>query len=87
MGSGCCSGSVNHRDNPRLWTDHNQAKMSLDEPARRSNIEASAEPAVKSPSSDGETALMRAAARGDVAGVRRRLDERGGETPVAGQRL
>ena len=38
--------------------------MSLDGPARRSNLDASAEPAVKSPSSDGETALMRAAARG-----------------------
>ena len=44
-------------------------------------------PAVKSPSSNGETALMRAAARGDVAEARRRLDECGGETPVAGLRL
>ena len=42
--------------------------MLLDGPARRSDVDASAEPAVKSPSSDGETALMRAAARGDVAG-------------------
>ena len=58
--------------------------MSLDGPARRSDVEASAEPAVKSPSSDGETALMRAAARGDVPEARRHLDERGGETPVAG---
>ena len=47
--SGCCSGSVNHGGNPRLWIDHNQAKMSLDGPARRSDVEASAEPAVKSP--------------------------------------
>ena len=61
--------------------------MSLDGPARRSDVDASAEPAVKSPSSDGETALMRAAARGDVPEARRRLDERGGETPVAGLRL
>ena len=61
--------------------------MLLDGPARRSDVEASAEPAAKSPSSDGETALMRAAARGDVAEARRRLDERGGETPVAGLRL
>ena len=51
--------------------------MSLDGPARCSNIEASVEPAVKSPSSDGETALMRAAALGDVAEVRRHLDECG----------
>ena len=78
---------MNHRDNPRLWTDRNQAKMSLDGPARRSDVDASAEPAVKSPSSDGETALMRAAARGDVAEARRHLDECGGETPVAGLRL
>ena len=61
--------------------------MSLDRPARRSDVEASAEPAAKSPSSDGETALMRAAARGDVAEARRHLDERGGETPAAGLRL
>ena len=58
--------------------------MSLDGPAGRSDVDASAEPAAKSPSSDGETALMRAAARGDVAEARRRLDECGGETPVAG---
>ena len=51
--------------------------MSLDGPARRNDVDASAEPAVKSPSSDGETALVRAAARGDVAEARRRLDERG----------
>ena len=61
--------------------------MSLDGPARRSDVDASAEPAVKSPSSDGETALVRAAARGDVPEARRRLDECGGETPVAGLRL
>ena len=42
--------------------------MSLDGPARRSDVEASAEPAVKSPSSDGETALVRAAARGTLPG-------------------
>ncbi|ESU39952.1 Pre-mRNA splicing helicase BRR2 [Giardia duodenalis] len=52
-------------------------KMSLDGPAGRSDVEASAEPAVKSPSSDGETAPMRAAARGDVAEVKRHLDECG----------
>ena len=49
--------------------------MSLDGPARRSDVEASAEPAAKSPSSDGETALVHAAARGDVPEVRRHLDE------------
>ena len=49
-----------------------------------SDVDASAEPAAKSPSSDGETALMRAAARGDVPEARRHLDERGGEMPVAG---
>lgn len=58
--------------------------MPLDGPARRSNIDASAEPAMKSPSSDGEAAIMRAAALGDVAGVRRHLDECGGEMPVGG---
>ncbi|ESU40749.1 Apoptosis inhibitor 1 [Giardia duodenalis] len=62
-------------------------KMLLDGPARRSNIDASAEPAVKNPSSDGETAPMRAAAHEDVAEVRRHLDECGGETLVAGLRL
>ncbi|ESU41387.1 Hypothetical protein GSB_153861 [Giardia duodenalis] len=62
-------------------------KMSLDGPAGRSDVDASAEPAVKSLSSDGETALMRAAACGDVAEVRRHLDKCGGETPVAGLRL
>ena len=61
--------------------------MSLDGPAGRSDVEASAESAVKSPSSDGETALMRAAARGDVAEVRRHLDECGGEMLVIGLRL
>ena len=70
-----------------MWTDRNQAKMSLDGPARRSDVEASAEPAVKSASSDGEAALMRAAARGDVAEARRRLDECGGEMLVIGLRL
>ena len=58
--------------------------MSLDGLARRSNIDASAEPAVKRLLLDGETALMRAAARGDVDEIRRHLDERRGETPVAG---
>ncbi|KWX11316.1 Pre-mRNA splicing helicase BRR2/ Longevity-assurance protein 1 [Giardia duodenalis assemblage B] len=62
-------------------------KMSLDGPAGRSNIDASAGPAVKSPSSDGETALMRAAARKDVAEVRRHLDKCGGEMLVIGLRL
>ncbi|KWX11061.1 Pre-mRNA splicing helicase BRR2/ longevity-assurance protein 1/ apoptosis inhibitor 1 [Giardia duodenalis assemblage B] len=62
-------------------------KMSLDGPARRSNIDASAEPAVKRPSSYGETALMRAAARKDVAEVRRHLDKCGGEMLVIGLRL
>ena len=61
--------------------------MSLDGHVGRSNIDASAEPAVKSPSSDGETALMRAAARGDVAEARRHLDERGEEMLVIGLRL
>ena len=61
--------------------------MPLDGPAGRSDVDASAEPAVKSPSSDGETALMRAVARGDVAEARRHLAECGGETPVAGLRL
>ena len=61
--------------------------MLLDGPAGRSDVEASAEPAVKSPSSDGETALMRAAACGDVAEVRRHLDECGGEMLVIGLRL
>ena len=51
--------------------------MSLDGPARRNDASAGAEPAVKSPSSDGETALMRAAARGDVAKARRHLDKCG----------
>ena len=71
-----------------MWTDHNQAKMSLDGPGDGCNdVDVSAEPAVKSASSDGETAPMRAAARGGVAEARRHLDERGGETPVAGLRL
>ena len=61
--------------------------MSLDGPARRSDVEASAEPAVKSLSSNDKTTLMRAAARGDAAEVRKHLDECGGETPVAGPRL
>ena len=52
-----------------------------------SHVEASAEPAVKRPSSDGETALMRAAARGDAAEVRRHLDECGGEMLAIGLRL
>ena len=58
-------------------------KMSLDGPGDGCNdVDASAEPAAKSPSSDGETALMRAAAREDVAEVRRHLDECGGEMSV-----
>ena len=61
--------------------------MSLDRPARRSDVEASAEPAATTPSSDGEIALMRAAARGDVPEARRHLDERGGEMLVIGLRL
>ena len=61
--------------------------MSLDGPARRSDVEAGAGPAVKSPSSDGETDLMQATARGDVAKARRHLDECrkkgvGGETAL-----
>ena len=52
--------------------------MSLDGPAGRSDVEASAEPAVKRLFSDGETALMRAAGRKNVAEVRKHLDECGG---------
>ncbi|KWX11160.1 hypothetical protein QR46_4885 [Giardia duodenalis assemblage B] len=51
--------------------------MSLDGPARRSDASAGAEPAVKSLSSNDKTTLMWAAAREDVAEVRRHLDECG----------
>ena len=61
--------------------------MSLDGPARRNDASAGAEPAVKSPSSNDKTTLMRAAARGGVAEVRRHLDECGGEMLVIGLRL
>ena len=70
-----------------MWTDRNQAKMSLDGPAGRNEIDASAEPTVKRLFSDGETALMWAAAREDVAEARRHLDECGGEMLVIGLRL
>ena len=53
----------------------------------RGNANADAELAVEDSLPNGETALMRAAARGDMAEARRHLDERGGGTPVAGLRL
>ena len=62
--------------------------MLLDGPGDGCNdVDASAELAVEDPLPNDKTALMRAAARGDVAEARRYLDERGGETPVAGLRL
>ena len=52
--------------------------MLLDGSARRSDVDASAEPAVKRLFSDGETTPMRVAGRRNVAEVRGHLDECGG---------
>ncbi|KWX11397.1 Cytochrome p450(bm-3) / nadph-cytochrome p450 reductase/ pre-mRNA splicing helicase BRR2 [Giardia duodenalis assemblage B] len=72
------SGSVNHRDNPRLWIDHNQAKNVVRRTCRAQRRRHQRRACREEPSSDGETALMRAAACGGVAEVRRHLDECGG---------
>ncbi|EET01020.1 Ankyrin repeat protein [Giardia duodenalis] len=52
-----------------------ELKMLLDGSARRSDVDASAEPAVKRLFSDGETVLMQAAGRKNVVEVEKHLDE------------